>query len=206
MTEASGVPMFVNISSQSVYDPNRKTPANEDDLLCIRDSYSAGKYMIEALLSSVCKKMCYTNIRLASLIGVGLDSRIINRFVESAVLDKKISVFKGSQQFEYMDVVDAAKGIIAFCNCLDAPGLKNTYNFGVNQTYNLEELAELVKQVGGEMGIDNILVSVNPVDSQSNNSLDSSRFYERTHWKPQMSMIDSIRQIYQDKLGNTVYT
>ena len=202
--EASSIPIFVNISSQSVYDPNRESPAKEDDPLCIRDSYSAGKYMIEALLSSVCKKMNYTNIRLASLIGVGLDSRIINRFVESAVQDKKINVFKGNQQFEYMDVVDAAKGIIAFCNCLDIPKLKNTYNLGINQTYNLEELAELVKQVGCEMGIDNIFVSVDKVDVCSNNTLDSSRFYERINWRPQLSMLDSIRQIYQDKLGTHI--
>lgn len=198
--EESEVKFFVNISSQSVYDPLRETAAIEEDQLCLRDQYSVGKYMIESLLSTSCKKMTTTNIRLGSLIGVGLNARIVNRFASSAIKDHEIKVIKGHQLFQFLDVQDAAKGIIEFCRRIEDDGLFDVYNLGGKDTYDLLELANIVRQVGEESGFMDVDIMVEKIETYSNNSINSKRLRDRTKWDPEINIYDSVKGIFIDLL------
>ena len=73
-----GVKAFINISSQSVYASRREQAAKEDDELCLENAYAVGKYSSEMFCNQVLKEIPHSNIRLASLLGVGYDQRIVN--------------------------------------------------------------------------------------------------------------------------------
>lgn len=195
--EKSGVNYFVNISSQSVYDPLRKSAAMEEDMLCLRDQYSVGKYTVESMMTAICRDMHYTSIRLGSLIGPELEARIVNRFVLSAVTNHKIKVVKGYQLFQYLDVQDAARGIVEFCKYINNEGLQKVYNLGGNDSYTVMELANMVCEVGTNQGLSKVDIMVEDSEIYTNNSLNSDRFFERTKWKPEITMIESINKIYR---------
>lgn len=203
--ENSGVKYFINISSQSLYDPNRTYQAKEDDILCLRDAYTSGKYYVEKILSFVCKNMKYINVRLASLIGIGLDSRIINKFIISSIQDGHINLFGGNQIFEYMDVSDAASAILELCKRTDFIDEYNVCNLGVNKSYKLQELSNKVAEIGREMGISEIKIFVEENAVFSNNAIDSKKFYNNINWQPVFGIEDSIRKIYKDKIRDLNY-
>ena len=139
-TKVKGI---VNISSQSVYNPQRNHPAVETDIPVLTDEYAIGKYCMEMLLRNVCKDIPYTNIRLASLIGPGFDVRVPNKMVKSALEKGEIIVQINDQHFGYLDVVDAVRGLVGVLK-KEPQKWKTVYNLGSERTYTLAEMAEYV--------------------------------------------------------------
>ena len=107
-----GVKTVINISSQSVYSQKRKEAATEKTPLDLETKYAVGKYATELLTNSICKQIPYSNIRMASLIGVGFEQRIVNKFVRQALEKKELYIKIGSQKFGFLDVEDAAEAIL----------------------------------------------------------------------------------------------
>ena len=200
-SEQSGVRLFINISSQSLYDPKRNNPAVEEDKICLYDVYSAGKYCVEKMLQCSCINMIYTNIRMASLIGIGLDKRIVNRFIDSVIEKNEITVIGGTQRFEYMDVSDAARGILKLVSKEDSINLSKVYNLGAGVSYDIVNLAKKVMAVGEQLGYKSIKMNIQQSDVFSNNEIDSSRFYTQMDWSPEETIEDSIKKIYEAKLS-----
>lgn len=198
--EKSGVKYFINISSQSIYDPKRLMAACEEDSICPYDLYSFGKYVSEKYLESVCINMKYTNIRLASLIGEGLNARIVNRFVASAIDCQKIKVMAGNQKFSYLDVNDAANGILYLCENLEKMDLYSVYNMGTDKEYSITQIAEYVQKEGELFNLNNIELFVEKTDICSNNTLNCNRLFEQIDWRPEISLADSIKRIYMSMI------
>ena len=134
---------IMNISSQSVYDPQRKDPATEADIPVLTDEYAVGKYCMEMLLRDVCKDIPYTNIRLASLIGPGFDVRVPNKMVKNAFEKHVISVVKNDQHFGYLDIEDAVCGLTKLLR-IEPKQWKKVYNLGGSRTYSLVEIAQCI--------------------------------------------------------------
>ncbi len=86
----SGADAIINVSSQSVYDQKRTCAAKESDKPCTDSMYAVGKYCSEMYCNEVFKDIRHTNIRLASLIGVGYDQRIANRLIIQALKGEQI--------------------------------------------------------------------------------------------------------------------
>ncbi len=85
----------IDISSQSVYDSKRESPADETSAICLDNAYAVGKYMIEKMMDVYCKDIMCIHLRLASLIGAGMEQRFINRFICNICRGETVRIFGG---------------------------------------------------------------------------------------------------------------
>ena len=201
MTDAAreGIGGIINISSQSVYSQQRQEAARENTLVIPESLYAVTKYATELLVKNICESsnVPYSNLRLGSLVGKGFDLRLTNRFIKSAINGETIKIFGGKQIISYMDVRDAADGLIALAS-VDPKKWRPVYNFGVEERYKLPQVAELVKKIAAEFISNEVNIEVNEGPDFLNLSMDSSKFYEDTSWTPKYNMERIIRDIFED--------
>lgn len=195
---SGGVGGIINLSSQSVYSQTREFAATESTTVIPESLYAVTKYSTELLISNICKNfnVPYTNLRLASLVGQGFDVRLTNRFIKSAINGETIKIIGGRQIISYMDVRDAADGLIALAS-VDPYIWKPIYNFGVEESYRLPQIAEIVKKIAYEFISESVNVEVKEGKDFLNLSLDCTSFYADTSWKPKYNMEIIIRDIFE---------
>ena len=195
---SSGCGTFINISSQSVYSSVRKNPATETDLLCLDTPYAVGKYSSEMFTNEIFRDRRHTNIRMASLLGVGYDQRILNRMVDQALKGEKIKVVGGMQRYGFLDVRDAAAAIVKLSmDCSES--WKETYNVGRNESYSLIDVAECICcEIKEKTGKKAEYIVINGQDNR-NSSLDSSRFMTEFCWKPEIGLKKTTDDIIMSK-------
>lgn len=193
-----GVGSLINISSQSVYNSKREVPAKEDDNLCLETPYAVAKYSSEVFSNSVFKDRKHTNIRMASLIGVDYEQRIINRMVGFALQGNPLKVVGGMQRYGFMDVRDAATGILAVAYS-DKTDWKQQYNLGRYGSCTLKEIAELIKEKLNDKSID-IVINYSDGDDYRNSSIDSSIFMNDFNWLPSITLIQTVEEIIEYKM------
>lgn len=194
-----GVGGIINISSQSVYSQKREEAATEDTTIIPESLYGVTKYATEVLISNICENenVPYTHLRLGSLAGAGFDARLTNRFIKSAINGQTIKIKGGKQIISYMDVRDAASGLVAI-SYVKPNNWKKVYNFGTDQSLRLPEIAHLVKSIAPEYISTKVKVEIEEGDDFLNLSLDNSKFYEDASWHPKYSMEDTIRFIFEN--------
>lgn len=199
MTDATknGLGVIINISSQSVYSQQRELPAKEETEVTPESLYAVTKYSSELLTKNICENagVPYTNLRLGSLVGKEFDVRLTNRFVNSAVKGDSIKIVGGKQIISYMDVRDAADGLIALSN-LEPNKWKKVYNFGTEESHKLLEIAKIVKRVAPKFISKEVNIEVEEGTDFLNLSMDCTRFYEDTSWKPKYDMEKIIWDIF----------
>ncbi len=194
MAYKCGAESFINISSQSVYDSNREKPAKEDDELCIDTPYSVGKYSSEVFVNHVFNNRPHTNIRMASLIGPGYDQRIVNRLVAQALKEELISIKGGMQRYGFMDVRDAADGLIKLALSSSATW-RETYNLGRNGSCSLIEIASCIcTEIKSNTNKEPEYVILEGNDIR-NSELDASLFMKEFGWEPAISLQKSVKDI-----------
>ncbi len=191
---ADRVSAVINISSQSVYSQKRIHAADEREPVVPETKYALGKYAVELMVNALFHNVPHTNLRMASLIGPGFNHRITNRFAEMIRNGQQITIQGGQQQFGFMDVRDAADGIIhVLLNCHH---MKETYNFGTNESYSLEEIASYVEIEGRRRGYVAPPMQVNEADIRQNSSLVCDQFFKDFKWKPRYGMQSSVKNIF----------
>lgn len=195
----SGVDAFINISSQSVYASKRSASAKEEDPLCLETPYAVGKYSSEVFVNQVFSDRPHTNIRMASLLGVGYDQRIVNRMVVQALMGEQLKVVGGMQRYGFMDVRDAAAGLIKLATS-DVRTWKETYNLSRNESYTLIDVVEcIVAEMKQQVEMD---VSYSVLDGQDdrNSAIDASTFMHDFIWKPEITLPETVATIIRSKL------
>lgn len=192
----------INISSQSIYGQRRLTAADENSPLNLESTYAVGKYASELLVGSICKDLSYTNIRLASLVGPGLEQRVINKMIQHVIDGEAIYVRGGGQIFGYLDVRDAADAIVKACIYAgNGEQLDSIYNLGCETNHTLRDIVDEIKKIAKE--IFSIPVKVVYEESQEmlNSALVSERFYKKFDWRPKVSMEETICFLFENKVG-----
>ena len=192
------VPAVINISSQSIYGGYRETDSTEDGEINPLDSYAIAKYACEKLAAQISAGSAtqITNIRLASLIGPQFKERLVNKMLKIATETGKIKIVGGSQTFSFLDIRDAADGIVAM---LKVPPQKwqNIYNLGTSQQYSIVELAETIAaQVGG------VEIEIEPQDIKMQIRLDCSRFAKDFGWQAKHKLADTVKNIAESMVQN----
>ena len=186
----------MNISSQSVYDPERQKPATETDTPVLRDVYSTGKYCVELLLNNICANIPHTNIRLASLIGPGFDVRMPNKMCASALEKHTITVARNEDRYGYLDVQDAA---FAICELAKKPpcSWQTVYNLGINGSYTTEDIGRTIARVlKSEYNFSTNLV-FSESDSHNNSELCNDLLVKDIGEYSKTSLQESIRRILE---------
>ena len=191
----SGARAIVNISSQSVYDPYRLNAAREKDHPVLTSPYATAKFASEILVEALCQNTQYLNVRLGSLVGIGLDSRVLNRFVQSAQVNHQLKVVGGGQKIEYLDVRDAAAGLLVLAE-LPEQHWQRTLNFGSGQHIFLLDVAKTVQRVAPDFVHQALRIEVEPADNRECSWIDSSDMYELISWRPRYSLSDTVATLF----------
>lgn len=192
----AGVPAIV-ISSRSIYGQEDTLPWTEETEVGPNSLYALAKDAEELLTRQAARfygsKM--TVIRLAGLIGIGMDARIVSKMTKSAVENHSIKVVGGKQMFAMLDLRDAASGICALLK-LPPEQWAETYNLGSGITYTLAEMAQVIAEVGtDEFGL-NIKITNEKKDITLLDGMDCRLFYKDTGWRPAHSLRDTVITLY----------
>ena len=187
---------IINISSQSVYSTKRKKAATEDTELCLETSYAVGKYAIELMLKSICDNtnLFFTNVRIASLIGPNFDQRIVNRFIKQAINMESITVCKSKQEFGFLDVEDAVKGIINLLE-IDFSVWKEVYNLGNARGYTIEEILTCIKAVFESLKRPFPKIIIQEGNGEGTTAVEFQLLYNDTGYIPSIDLEKSVRKI-----------
>ena len=195
-----GVHSVINISSQSVYSQCREKPASEEDELSLESKYAVGKYASELLTEGLCSALPHTSLRMASLIGAHFDQRLVNKFVLQALGGQDLNITGGSQIFGFLDVRDAASGILSVLKARPS-AWKPVYNLGTEEAYTLAHIAKTVCAMSGEFGERSIEFHLEPSEAAQNTSMNCSRMYEDFGWKARYRLADSVKWIYEESVS-----
>ncbi|NLN96062.1 MAG: NAD(P)-dependent oxidoreductase [Bacteroidales bacterium] len=190
---------IINISTQEVYG-KIQAPWNEIMEAEPVTVYGTVKYFSELYLKKISENsnIAFTNLRLAGLIGVGADTRMVSKFVDSALKGDPIKISNNNLLFSQLDIHDAAAGIIALLN-IPFKNWKQIYNLGYLKSYTIKEIAETVKQVAKDYHID-VEIKKEPSDAILYAELDSTKLYQDTKWQPQYNMEQIVRSIFEEKI------
>ena len=192
------VPSIVNVSSKGVYGRKYKPPCCETTHVSPETLYAMAKFSSELLIRAVTTKSStnFTNIRLDSLIGRGYDVHVVSKFVQNSLDEQVINIIGGKQTFTYFDVRDAASGIISLL-AVDSNNWSEIYNLGSNQRYNILDIANIVSDVAKEYTEKPVRIEIEEQDITLDVGMDSSLFYADTAWKPQYSMRDTVKCLFE---------
>lgn len=162
---------FVNISSQSIYDPYRAEPARETDLPAPQGLYGIFKYYGESYLEELAGRgdLRVINLRLASLMGPGMEARITTRLLKSAVQEGIIRVQSGGEAFSYLHLSDTARMLGQLLSRL-GQARYDRYNVGTCEYYSLRRVAELIGQLLLDRGLAEVKLILNPLQGPAYNN------------------------------------
>lgn len=198
-----GIKTLINISTQEVYG-KADTPWIEALKVNPSTVYGTMKYFSElyAQKKFINSRTKATSLRLAGLIGVGADTRMVTKFVDHALNNKPLKIHDSTLLFSQLDIRDAASGIIALLT-VSAEKWKPVYNLGYLQSYSIQEIANIVKIVGKEF---NLFVKIIKETSDVSlfAELDSTLFYHDTNWQPKYNMEAMVRNIFENRLRGKI--
>ena len=192
----------INVSSQGVYGRTHKPLWSEETPVDPHSIYGFAKYASELLLNNLRavndNQTFTTNLRLSSLSGgaAGLKFEVISKFVNHALRGEPIKIVGGKQIFSYMDVRDAAAGIIALLTVCPQEW-QEVYNLGSNRGCTIIEIANLVAEAAPSYTAQPVRIEIEAQDINLNIGMNSNLFYKATNWQPQYDMKDIVASLFQ---------
>jgi len=193
---AMGVGAIVNVSSQSVYGSHRPAASREGDPVNPGDAYALAKYAAELLLEQAAGTtgIPYCQLRLASLVGAGMDQRLVTRLVLDALAGRPLLVQGGAQRFSFLDMEDAVAGLAAMPG--PEPGRwARIYNLGPECSHSLLEIAQAVARLVHAMRGIEVEVKVNPSSIPGDATLDSRAFFADFGFRPRHTLDSTVAGI-----------
>lgn len=192
----------INISSRSVYGQNPTTPWCETTQVSPNSLYAMAKVSQEMIVKeySEANKSHYIIIRLAGLVGPGMEQRIVNKLVVQALEKGELNVIGGAQQFAMLHVKDAAAGIIKVLDT-DSAKWKSVYNLGQVKNHSLLEIAKLVADIGNREFNLNIKLHHEDKEVTLLDQMDSTLFYSQFDWKPKLDLAQIITALFQSHIN-----
>jgi len=193
---------FINISSQSVYMQSGLEVQIEKSNVAPSNLYGMTKYAIEQLvrIKSELYNIEHVNIRLGSLVSPTFEQRMINRFYLKIVNQEPIIVDKGTPIVSYLHIEDAADAILLLVEkIIEDTKIEKLYNLANNDWMTISNLVDECLKYGEKLGIETSEKYFSEKDSDYNNVIDSSLFYEDMNWEPNYSMKDLVKYIFNAK-------
>lgn len=190
-----GVERVVNVSSQGVYGSaeeirTENTPPAPDN------PYTMAKYASEILFEEILKDCpLHTSLRLDP---VTQSQNVVRGLCRSAA-EGLIRLRGGKQVFSFIDGEDAVK---AFAAMLKADGgWESVYNAGWNRKrYTLTELADAVADAAERCGRERPEIRLEEEDIRLWAGMDSSRFMDKTGWKPEIPLRETVEKMMRELL------
>ena len=199
---AGGVGAIINVSSQSLYGESRSYCADEFSPIILDSKYAVGKFMMEKMTNIISKDTAHTNIRLASLIGEGFDQRIVNKLADGLLKNGRIEIIKSKRKFGFLDINDAVSAFEYLIGS-DSEQWQEIYNVGIENGYDLNEIAKTVVNEGSRHGVNGeVIINTDVEDSVFKTSeICSKRFEEQFGWYPNCSLEATVDRIFRSKVS-----
>ena len=196
MVSDARIPLFVNVSSQSVYGKSLPPFWRETDPLDPDYLYAMGKYIAERMVEGVLSKSqtVFTSIRLASVCE---NARFLNVFARNALDGQAITVQGGKQRCSFIDVRDAASGLLAIVSSDFDVDLAPVYNLGRGDNRSILELAYVVVSVAKERYGRTVEIKAVPSGDDFEIGMDCSLFRTRFSWEPTYSYEDMVASLFE---------
>lgn len=198
----NSVKHIINISSQSVYsDQLHGFDLNEESLISPSTKYGLAKFASELILKTSLHNRL-TNIRLASLIGEGMEIRALHRMVLHACTSQEISVVNGDQYCSLISIDNAAKSIVDI-----ALTPKKSYLTDINLSDawqpSMSEIANKISnKVKKELGFE---IKINAIQSSDNSTpslkINTERLFLLYGIKVNNSIEDTISKIISSRIN-----
>ncbi|HZK41356.1 MAG TPA: NAD-dependent epimerase/dehydratase family protein, partial [Clostridia bacterium] len=109
------------------------------------------------------------NLRLASLMGPGMEARITTRLLKSAVQEGVIRVQSGGEAFSYLHLSDAARMLGQLLSRL-GQARYDRYNVGTCEYYSLKQVAQVIGQLLMNQGLAEMKLTINPLQEPAYNN------------------------------------
>ena len=189
---------YAYISTQSVYNEERKTPAKETDQVFPKNIYGEGKVHLENWLKDFSREndINLSILRLGSVVGKGMETRITTRFVEFALASGEINVLESGQIFSFIHISDLVDSLIVYMENYKANNIQKEngqiYNIGTEESYTLSYLAEMIKEELKKYNKEVKIIIKEKEDGYKNNSVDMSKFFTEYDWRPKFTLKEII--------------
>ena len=193
---------WVDISSRSVYGQNERTPWTETTELVPVSPYALAKAAQELLTRQAAEAygFRYTVLRMAGLIGVGMEARLVSQMTMRAIQDRALTVMGGEQQFAMLDIRDAAAGLRALLR-KDPAEWRPLYNFGAEKATRLKDIAPIIQQEAQRLYGWQVSITRQKRDAVLVDEMDSSLFYTQMGWRPQYTLADTVDWLLETYTG-----
>ncbi len=99
---------------------------------------------------------------------------------------------EGKTSIEYLYVKDCVDAIE---NAIKNQIPSGIYNVGVNNSYSVLEIAELINKVCDNQS--NIFIDRSKLEGGYHLQIDSSKFYKTAKWQPKWNLHDAISEMYE---------
>lgn len=192
---------FINVSSQSVYGDHAETLWKETFPAAPADLYGMAKYAAEELtrLALSDTGVNWTNIRLCS---ISEKARFIRVFVQNALKGTPIVVTAPFSQRSFIDVRDAASGLLSLFEIYSVAMWPEVYNLGADIVDSIGHIAERVKYIAETLyGIPEVLIDMSDSSDKSLIGMDSSFFRETFDWEPKFTLDHMVNSLFQMETG-----
>ncbi len=178
---------IIYASSAVVYGDKNSEPNKEDDSVAATDIYSHIKLRNERVVTEHAGSV----LRLSNLYGKGMATNNVLSDIISQ-LDKPgvVTVRDASPVRDFLFIDDLLAAILALV-LEPTPGV---FNVGSGQGCSIRQLAELLLELTGQA--DREIISVQPLDSHSVNTLDISKIQQSVGWRPAAAMNQNLSQLF----------
>jgi nucleoside-diphosphate-sugar epimerase len=178
-------------SSIGVYSASNTLPFKETEAPYAITIYGVSKLTCENLanLFSSRTKIKVTNLRLASLCGVGEKEGVIfTDYINLARHKKAIEIWgRGETSLDFVYVKDV---VLAIEKSILPNAPYGTYNIGSGKCFSVKEIAEAINNVFNNEG--NIVYLTDKIEGGYKIYMDASKAQSELGWKPQWSLNDAL--------------
>lgn len=198
------IPAVLLLSSRSVYGRATPPPWSEESPPAPSNPYGEAKFASEVMLGMVRRFSPLTRtcaVRLGTVSGGGeglVDVFILSRFVLAALRGDRIRIFGGSQEFDILDLRDAADALARLVR-EPAANWRPVYNLGSPVSQKIRHLAERAVALAAEHGRRGSVITTEPAgpDGTPRYGMDCARFCSGLGWRPLRSLDDTIRSLIE---------
>lgn len=190
-----GCKKIVNISSQSVYDRDRKEEASEETTPIPFNLYGYAKFYFEEYTKKICLEndVNFINLRLGSVVGPGTEVRINNQLIKAYLNDEDIQLNLNESTYSYIDILDVAKALKSIIDESDNLKWDTNYNLGTQFEYTEEEIFNSIKKIIKKEYKGN--VSYNKNEIRKTNKINVDKLYSIISWRPKHDMDSTNKNI-----------